>query len=564
MLAEHGISLRDHSNGNHKTTCPQCSSTRRKKKDPCLSVTVEGGGAVWHCHHCGWSGGSGMTANGNAKQYRRPEYTAADPTEKLLSWFKSRCISAETVKRANISAVEVWMPGCDRGETERAIAFPLTRDGDVINVKYRTADKRFRQEKDAEPIFYGLDSIGDAREVVVTEGEIDALSVWECGLPAISVPTGAPEKPTPDDTTKFDYVLNSAEILEGKTIILAVDGDQNGLVLEEELARRFGKDRCRRVSYPDGCKDLNEVLCRYGEDEVRAAIENAEFYPLEGLHRPDAYTKDVLRLHQEGRRRGLSTGWPMFDELATVRPGDVWVVTGVPNSGKSEFVDALAMNMARRENWSFAVCSFENEPDEHIAKWLEKYTEQPFWDGPSRRLTEGQLLNAMPWINQHFSLIRNDTDEPQEIDWVLQKARAAVLRHGIRGLIVDPYNELEANRPDEPETKFISRMLGQVRRFAQVHGVCVFFVAHPKNMARDKDGNYPVPTGYDISGGANWFNKSDLGLTIHRKDSEGVVEAHVWKARRKEIGQKGVQKFKFNKVNGTYLDVDGKSIADRI
>ena len=505
-----------------------------------------------------------MSANANVKQYRRPDYSPATPTEKLLNYFQSRMISKETVERANISAVDIWMPGCERGQTERAIAFPLTRGGEVINIKYRTHDKRFRQEKDAEPIFYGLDSIGDASEVVVTEGEFDALSVWECGLPAISVPSGAVQKNESDNSPKMEFIANCADLLDGKTLVIATDADQPGLLLEEELARRFGKDRCRRVNYPDGCKDLNDVLKQHGKTEVLACIHNAEFYPLEGLHRADAYTKDVMRLHSEGRRRGISTGWPLFDELATVRPGDVWVVTGVPNSGKSEFIDALSVNLAKRENWNFAVCSFENEPDEHIAKWLEKYTEQPFWDGPSRRLTEGQVLTAMPWVNQHFHLIRNDSDEPQDIDWVLQKAKAAVMRHGIRGLIIDPYNELEGNRPDEPETKFISRMLGQVRRFAQVHGVCVFFIAHPKNMARDKDGNYPVPTGYDISGGANWFNKSDLGLTVHRNDPEKRVEAHVWKARRKEIGQKGIQYFTFNKIIGTYLDVDKKDLKERL
>jgi len=199
----------------------------------------------------------------------------------------------------------------------------------------------------------------------------------------------------------------------------------------------------------------------------------------------------------------------------TIRPGEMSVVTGIPNSGKSEFADAVTVNLAHQYGWRFAVCSFENPPAEHIAKLAEKHLGLPFWDGPRQRMTEAELQKAMTWAADHFHLIRFD-DEAPTIEAILDKARAAVMRHGIRGLIIDPYNEIEHHRPPSvTETEYVSQLLGKVKRFAQAHDVHVWFIAHPAKMQRDGN-SLPAPTLYDISGSANWANKADLGVVVHR------------------------------------------------
>jgi twinkle protein len=522
--------------------------------------------AVWNCHHCQWSGSvGGNYARREAKTYRRPPPLQGDQSDKLMGWFFSRGISEATVKAFNVQAVETWMPGCESGQKVRAIAFPFTRDGDVINVKYRTVDKRFRQEKDAEPVFFGLDQIGDANEVVVCEGEIDAMSFREVGIAAVSVPDGAPAQAVAPDSTKFDFFGNCAGLFAGKKIVLATDADGPGRVLEAELARRFGKARCRQARYPEGCKDANEVLKTHGGKELRDCIEYATPYPLDGIQSVDQHTDAVLKLYRNGKARGLSTGWPMMDDILTVRRGDVWVVTGVPNHGKSEWLDALAVNLAETHGFVFGLSSFENQPDEHIAKIIEKHVQRPFWDGPTPRMSESQVLQAMEWADRHFRFVRMDDEDAPTIDWLLDRGRELVERDGISGFIIDPYNEIQSNRGAMSETDYVSQMLGKVRRFSQSHEVATFFVAHPQKMQRGPDGNYQPPSLYDISGSANWNNKADVGVVVHRDFDKNLTEVFVRKVRRKEVGRAGTsQVFTWMAQSGRFLDVDGNSLEVQV
>src|SRR5262249_59379782 len=97
-------------------------------------------------------------------------------------------------------------------------------------------------------------------------------------------------------------------------------------------------------------------------------IDQAEPYPIAGLHAATDFAEETLALYRDGRQRGFSTGWPSLDEYVTIRPGELSVITGVPNGGKSEFIDGVAVNLSARYGWPFAVCSFENPPEEHISK----------------------------------------------------------------------------------------------------------------------------------------------------------------------------------------------------
>jgi twinkle protein len=392
------------------------------------------------------------------------------------------------------------------------------------------------------------------------------LALEEAGIRhVVSVPDGAPDKvkpgdPDPDDA-KFSFLATCAEYLDPlNRIILAVDADGRGRALEEELARRLGKERCWRVRWPDSgdvlCKDANETLLTHGAEVLRECIEAAEPYPIAGLHSPLDFADQTLVLYRDGRKCGLSTGWSSLDEFMTIRPGELTVVTGVPGSGKSEFIDALAVNLARGHGWRFAMCSFENPPAEHIAKLAEKCSGLPFWDGPTRRMSEADLERAMEWIGDHFDLIRFD-DEAPIIEAILDKARAAVMRHGIRGLVIDPYNEIEHRRPaNMTETEYVSQLLGKVKRFAQSHGVHVWFVAHPVKMQRENSGSLPIPTLYDISGSANWANKADIGVVVHRDlEKDPRTDIYIRKMRFKSTGKIGAVSLRWDRATGRYSEI---------
>jgi twinkle protein len=573
LLLEHGIRLRAYGEGNQKIPCPDCSHTRRKRNEPCLSVTIERDRAIWLCHHCRWSGAVNQRADHRPRRRQpvrtvKPTATPGDPTPALLQWFAQRRISETPVLRNRIWAARNYLPML--GAEVECIAFPYFRNGELVNIKFRAlAQKAFALVKGAELIFYGLDDIADCKSAIIVEGELDKLALEEAGISnVVSVPAGAPPKVGADELDpedgRFSYIAACAEYLDRlERIILAVDNDGPGVALAEELARRLGKERCWRVTWPDSgdvrCKDANEVLLMHGADAVRECIEGAEPYPIAGLHEVLDFADETLALYHDGRRRGLSTGWESLDEFMTIRPGELSVITGVPGSGKSEFIDALAVNLARDHGWRFAMCSFENPPAEHIAKLAEKYSGLPFWDGPTRRMSEVELERAMDWIADRFSLIRFD-DEAPTIEAILEKARAAVMRHGIRGLVIDPYNEIEHRRPvNMTETEYISQLLGKVKRFAQHHGVHVWFVAHPAKLQRDSTGTRPIPTLYDISGSANWVNKADLGIVVHRDSGKDPTrtQIRVCKVRFKSAGKIGGTELTWDRVTGRYAEIPG-------
>jgi twinkle protein len=276
------------------------------------------------------------------------------------------------------------------------------------------------------------------------------------------------------------------------------------------------------VIWPEGCKDANEVLTKFGASRLRECLDNAQPYPLEGVFAVEDLSDRIEHLYAHGWERGVETGWEEVDHFYTVRPGEFTVVTGIPNSGKSNWVDALTVNLAAIHGWRFAIFSPENQPlEDHMARMIEKYARCPFDDGPTERMDRDTLRMSKAWVNEHFSWILPGEDTDWTIENVLDRARALVFRKGIRGLVIDPWNEIEHYRVNGmTETEYVSHALKRMRQFARRHGIHLWVVAHPAKLYREKDGSYPVPTLYDISGSAHWRNKADNGICVWRDFQE--------------------------------------------
>lgn len=230
------------------------------------------------------------------KEFTKPN-PKLEPLEKAqIEWFASRGISAKTLERNQVQFERnVWIAGAP----SPAIAFPYFRNGELVNIKYRSIEKRFTQIKGAEKVLYGLDDVAGATDVIFVEGEIDKLSLEEAGfLNVVSVPDGAPRDvkegalPDPEEDTKFSYLWASRGLLDlAARVIIATDNDGPGNALAEELARRLGRERCWRVKWPGDDapggkrKDANDVLVKDGPGALQQAIEKAEAYPIRGLFR---------------------------------------------------------------------------------------------------------------------------------------------------------------------------------------------------------------------------------------------------------------------------------------
>lgn len=566
-LLEQGIRPRSHAPGNYKVLCPKCSHTRKNRSDPCLSLTIEADDrAVWDCKNgCGFKGAAAADRSESRQRKARPAPARpprgpGDLTPPVLAWLSARGITEAVARRNRVGSARVYF--AQLGTEADAVAFPYFRDGELVNIKFRAlASKAFTQVKGAEATAYGIDDIADTKTAIIVEGEPDKLALEVAGYRnVISVPNGAQTGGKADnDAAAFEWLTSAADHLDRvERVVLAGDVDERGRALEAELARRLGRERCWRARWPDSedapCKDANEALLRHGDQVVRECIDAAQPFPIAGLHSALDYADDTLALYRDGYTRGHSTGWASIDDLMTIRPGELSVVTGIPNSGKSEFIDAITVNLAERYGWRFALCSFENPPAEHIAKLAEKHVGRPFWDGPQQRMSEAELRSAMEWVADRFYLIRFD-DEAPTVDAILDKARVAVMRHGVRGLVIDPYNEIEHQRPaNVSETEYVSQTLGKVKRFAQANDVHVWFVAHPAKLQRDGNKALPAPTLYDISGSANWANKADVGVVVHRGATSDPTRTDIYvrKVRFKSVGKIGDTSLRYDRATGRY------------
>ncbi|MFQ5482604.1 MAG: DnaB-like helicase C-terminal domain-containing protein [Nitrospinaceae bacterium] len=467
---------------------------------------------------------------------------------KVLTWFQGRGITGEVLLRNKIGHENGW------------IQFPFIRSGEVINVKYRNGEKQFRQVKGAEKVLYGLDDL-NAEMTVIVEGEMDKLALEVAEVPnAVSVPDGAPAAGTKNYSSKFDFLETCKTALDSvKRFVIAVDSDGPGKVLEQELARRLGYGRCFRVVWPEGSKDANAVLLRHGAEFLGDCIDEAQPFPLEGVY--FGLQLDLETLFKDGHLPGLDPGWISLEKYYTISRecGELNIVTGIPGHGKSEFIDALMVNLAEEQGWSFGVFSPENFPlESHAAKLIEKHVRLPFRDGFKRRMTLEQMKAGQQWVHEHFYFILPKEDN-LSLDSILEAARGLVFRFGIKGLVVDPWNEIDHSRDARlSETEYISQSLTKLRRFARNHSCHVWLVAHPTKLHKQTDGKYPPPTPYDISGSAHWRNKADNCLTVYRNlpsdDPNCPVEIHVQKIRKKHQGQIGVCKLHYQYSTGRYTE----------
>jgi twinkle protein len=492
--------------GQVKVLCPKCSEKRKKYNDPCLSVNTDSG--IWHCFNCEWSGSLRGKDIENKKIYIRPSQEtlavlAILDNNEAVEYLKKRGLSLQTILRNKIGYSVQYIPKfkqqCD------CIQFPYFYGNQLVNIKYRTIEgKGFAMESGAEIILYGLNDIQET--TIIVEGEIDKLSFEEAGfINCISVPTGG--------SNKGLNFLDIPEIKRVKKFIIAVDKDSTGEGLKMELIARLGSFRCFYVTWPEDCKDANEVLVKYGVESLRNIILLAKEVPIDGVYSAIDYQEELDSIFDNGYRKGISTGWYDLDKYFTVKSKELTTITGYPGSGKSEFIDAICMNMAKNYDFVCAMFSPENDQTEHAAKLIEKFIEKPCDGGNLLRMTKEEYNHGKEFVDEHFKDII--LDKPT-LDKILEKAEELKFRYGINILTIDPWNYVERDPQDKlSETMYVSEALSKLKQAAKKLDIHIFLMAHPQKPIKER-GKTELPdlTGYDISGSAHFVNKSDNLLII--------------------------------------------------
>lgn len=547
--------------GKVKTFCPQCHARRTDKRDKSLSVDLDKG--VWNCHYCGWAGSINFDDSPEAKKkwmqnqgwyiqtqirhqpktYKMPQPRATAPMEpKALAWFNGRGISQATLEALKVTEGLEWMP--QKEGKANTVQFNYYKNGQLVNTKFRTGDKCFKLVSGAELLPYNIDGIKGTKECIITEGEMDALSFYECGRhDVVSVPNGA--------NANLDYLDEYIEDYfdDKETIYIASDTDTKGVLLRDELLRRFGAERCRVLEYGEGCKDANEHLQKFGKESLLKCIEDAPEMKVEGVYTVSDFEQSLDALFEEGWQRGVTIGHRNFDQYCSFETKRLCVVTGIPGSGKSEFIDEMAERLNIRYGWRFAYFSPENAPlAYHASKLIEKFVGKRF---ARTTMLPSEYKQVKEHLEKNFFFIA-PTDN-YKVENILEKAKFLVRRKGIKALVIDPYNRLENEQGTRSETQYISELLDKLTNFAQRNDILIILMAHPTKQPKNKDGIIEAPTLYDISGSAHFYNKADFGIVVHRDRVQDVVQVHVQKVKFRHLGSCGTALFKYNINNGRYV-----------
>jgi twinkle protein len=561
--------------------CPNCSNNQ-PPGNPSIFLHPAGRFVCVRCGHCG-------------DLSVLPEHYRAGLAGALAGdnwWLDPKCLGQSLEACAEALKIDVKFllslgagiaPACFNGpdgdEWRDALHLPCraVKDGPIVDVlAFSFSDDgsllQSRIPGAMQPP-WGWDSVAGTDAIFVNDPR-DRLALLASGAPSSCC---LPARCHPRQVDGGDW--SALQVMEKKVheltkITLAFTDDEPGHRLEEELARRLNPEICWRVRWKEArfsSDDLEphtlqnhiqayEFYASEGAAALLEVLSNAGAFPVAGLHELYDVEDELEVLYEFGLQPGCSTDWPSVDQLYTVVPGQWTLVTGIPSHGKSTWVDALLVNLARRHAWKFGLFSPENQPIvRHYASLMEKYVGAPFSDGPTPRITPQQKDAAKHWLNQHFKVILPDEEAGiWTLDHVLKLAKMLVYRHGIRGLVIDPWNELDNTRPGGmSETEFISLCLTKIRRFARLHRVHVWVIAHPVKMQPKDDGNYPVPTPYDVSGGAHWRNKSDNAICIYRyvsREDEDVTDVHVQKVRFKEVGRPGLVSLRCEVLTGRFFD----------
>jgi len=525
--------------GNVKTKCPKCSHTRKNKRDLCLSVNIDDG--LYNCHNCGWNGNIKFKKK---KEFIIPEKINLNITDRIRKWFKKRAISESTISHYKIGESFEYIPQVQA--KRKCINFNYYRDEDIINIKFRDSQKNFKLVSGAELIFYGLNNIKNIDRCYIVEGEIDCMSLHEIGLSNVcSVPNGASK-----GNQKLEYLDNCWEYFKNKKqIILCTDNDDAGMQLRNELARRFGNYKCKYVDFGE-FKDANEVLVSKGKDYLKELVQNGKHFPLEGVINIDNIWQNVLNFNEKGIKN-YDIGLPGSSDYFKLSMGEWSVVSGIPNSGKSDILDQVLCNLSMTYGFRCAMFSPESFPYEgHIKRIANKLKQ--------KNCDNDDLNDVKDFIEEHFYWIKIDL-ENLTLKSILQAFRELVFQKGINVCVIDPYNMLDHSA--QRDFTYVGKLLSQITQFCQQTKTHLFLVAHPRKI-ESEGGQYKKPTLYDISGSADFFNKAYNGIIAYRcighKTTYGSdsVKIFIEKVKRKENGQLGCFEIAPDfKNGGVYKDI---------
>jgi twinkle protein len=487
--------------GRKLSTCPLCSANRKpaNQKQKCLMMNWDIG--ISTCQHCGEViQMHTFKKKEEVKVYKKPVWNnKTELSNNLVKWFEGRKISQQTLNKVKITEGKEWMPQTQKDEN--TIQFNYFRDNELVNVKYRDGRKNFKMYKDAEKIPYNLDNIRTDTECIIVEGEIDVLSVIESGfLNVVSSPNGSTT-----GNVNLEWLDNSIDYFDNKEkIILALDDDEPGQNVQKELIRRLGADRCYLVDLSP-YKDFNDLLQGTSTFEIENRLKDAKQCPLENVLTLNDTKAELHDFYINGAKKGFQIGLKKFDDIFSTLTKQYVMITGIPSSGKSDFVDQMCIGYNLNYGWKTAYCSVENKPEylhqDKICRKIAGYRPDNLVEINSEKWKQTE-----DYVNDNFMFI--NFEKAYELDAVLAKAGELVKRKGIKCLVLDPFNKIRLKSSDRSNVnQYTEEYHLKLDEFCTKYDVFLILVAHPVKMNKI-NGITPEPDFYSIKGGGEHYDMS--------------------------------------------------------
>lgn len=382
-----------------------------------------------------------------------------------------------------------------------------------------------------------LETVSRESRVVITSHEPAAAVARDSGWGGICF-----WMPPLDFSDRFDWMTKEVlgALQQAKSIVLALDYDEQGRKDIGPLAYSLGRGRCRFVQYPDGVESLAQLEGALEEVNVRRILDRAPAWATPSVRKASELPPRPLRMVH-------STGIEGFDHHFRVREGDVSVWSGIPGHGKTTFLNHVMLSLADSQGWNVCFCSFEQDTVTNhvpnIRKWL--------FSSP-RTNSQPQRKQIDHWIDDKLSFVDPQSDESYEeltLDWVEDTILKAVRQFGAQIYVLDPWNEIEHDKPSNLSMHdYIGKALRRIKRIARDLNVHIAIVAHPTKL---KTENGP-PGMYDISDSSHWANKPDQVVVVHRPAMNEHVEVYIRKCRFQELGRVGKAGFLFNPLTNRY------------
>lgn len=489
-------------------------------------------------------------------------------TARAMDWLTNRGLDVELADQLG------WASG--RRQGGEALVIPTYRNDRIVARKYRLFDKPDQKwATEGETCFWNEDVLRDEslnqQPLIITEGQFDAMAAIQCGfVRTVSVPNGAPVPHSEDrdgtlaEAERYKFLREVAPLLTKDrfaNIIIASDGDGPGAQLLHDLSIQLGRYRCKFITYETEsldddrpAKDLNDILLRDRQAGVVRVIGRARYVALPGVYKMSELTPSPEPAVYEIRSESAVRSFELLNENYRMRLGDFAVVTGIPSHGKSAFVNDVCCRVADRYGLRVCWASFEQDPLTDHRRSLRAWFRSKEFDEDAGDF--GHNERADRWIDDHHVFIRADDDADLTLDWLIQAVEGAVVRHGCKIVVIDPWNEIEHCRNHgESETEYTGRAIRTLKRFAKKFGVHLIVVAHPAKLQK-VNGKYQTPSLYEISGSANFYNKCDVGIVVHRESKDSTM-IRIAKSRYHDmIGRPGEVSVSFTQSSRRYTEIE--------